>query len=314
MKIRVATDLNRIDYIAQGPEVPKIAQDSTESELLIQSYNNPVLLVDNARNGQLPSLKRDLLARLLEFPERTFEYDDVAVQWSEMKYPGVWSPSIDTILFANGLKQVLGQPTTVFRSFLEIGCGSGFLSKYILELANRSGQNIEYAQLMDINPDALRCAKDNIGNLAENTKTDFTLNVPNAPLAVATAFDLVICNPPYVLRPNSNDNNPFEGLFLYGEILGKAKSLLKPNGQLIINFSSISKDMVYPEYEKVFDMKKLNQLKVPLKIPVITAGLSQASREWLAYLENNNRLTIDPKEQSGYRYWHTIEIVECKIK
>lgn len=312
MKIKISKNLDRIDYFAINGEVPKVAQDSAEKEILVHSFDNPVLLVDNARNYQLSSLKRDLVVRLLEFPNRTIEYDGVSVEWSENLYPGVWSPSIDTILFARSLQKILNHPASVPKTFLEIGCGSGFLSKYIFELAIRNNVNIEYAQLMDINPDALVCARKAIGE--QKAQVDYTLNRVNEPIQTLQTFDLIICNPPYVTRPHSNNNNPFEGLFLYGEILNRAKSLLKPGGQLVMNFSSISKNDVYPEYEKVFDIRIVDSLKVPLKIPVITAGLSPASLEWLQYLEANQKVITDPQEKSGYRYWQTIEIALCKSK
>lgn len=61
MKIKIYPDLKRMDYFAVNGEVPKVAQDSQEKEILAHSFDNPVLLVDNARNAQLSSVQRDLI-------------------------------------------------------------------------------------------------------------------------------------------------------------------------------------------------------------------------------------------------------------
>ena len=65
---------------------------------------------------------------MLEFKKRIIEYDKVSVEWSDIKYPGVWSPSIDTALFIKALQRMVSQPEYLenINSFLEIGCGSGY--------------------------------------------------------------------------------------------------------------------------------------------------------------------------------------------
>lgn len=317
MKIKISDNLDKIEFWAIDEEIPKVAGAKLDqNQLLIHTFENPVLITDTAAIARLPSVKRDLVMRLLEFYKRVIEYDGVSLEWSDIKYPGVWSPSIDTALFVKALKKVFKQSGYLenINSFLEIGCGSGYLSKYILAKKLETGKAILSAELMDINRDALVCANNNIKEIQKDTSIIYTLNTADKPLGIKQRYDLIICNPPYIPRPNSSHNNPFEGLFLYGEILQKSEKIINPNGSLITNFSSLSKSDIYKEYENKFNIKTLEKMRVPLKIPLITAGLSQQSRDWMDYLIKNHRMETDETEKSGYRFWQTIEIVECKLK
>lgn len=319
MKIRINPSLTKVEFWAVGREIQKVTGEEIRrpngQERRIHVFKNPRLVVDTAAIMRLPSVRRDAVIRLLEFPERVVEYDGVSIRWSDARYPGVWAPSIDTLLFAKALRTMLaGRDGGRISSFLEIGCGSGFLSKYILEKRKHAGSAVEYAHLMDINRDALISAMDAIEPVRDGSLVSYSLNKPKKFIKTGRAFDLVLCNPPYVSRPASRDDNPFEGLFLYREILERSQELLASNGRLLINFSSISKSEIYPAFQKQFRMRTLVKMKVPLKIPLITARLSSESRRWMDHLERNGKLMIDASEKSGYRYWQVIEIVECRKK
>ncbi len=318
MLIKIDPNIKRVEFWAVGPEIPKVTGGKikrADQEVLIHSFINPRLLVDNAAISCLPSVKRDIIVRLLEFPDRLVEYDGVSLAWSDAEYPNVWAPSIDTALFAKALHYLFrtSKYYQTIRSFLEIGCGSGFLSKYILAKKRDLGTAIEYAHLMDINRDALACALDNIEPIRGNTLISYSLNSPNKMIKVMQPYDLVLCNPPYIPRPHAKADNPFEGLFLYGEILKRAHEILKPGGRLITNFSSLSKKELLPVFKKIFSVKTIYRMRIPLKLPLLTAKYSDQSRKWMNYLERNQKLILDSSERSGYRYWQNIEIVECTL-
>ena len=319
MRIKIDPKITKIEFFAQQDEIPKVIGGSAEKygpEFLVHTFKNSRLLTDSAAIARLPSVKRDLLARLLEFQKRVVEYDGVEIEWSDIKYPGVWGPSIDTILFARALKKLFKKPNYLknIGSFLEIGCGSGYLSKYILQKKDEAGMSLHHVHLMDINPDAILCAMTAIEKVRKDIFVSYSLNTPCKPIQAAHSYELIICNPPYVPRPNDNPDNPFEGLFLYGEILNKAEKLMKPSAKLIVNFSSISKTDVFSEFSKKFDIKIIEKMKVPLKIPLITSQMSKESKKWMEYLLKNKKLIVDPSEKTGYKYWHVIEIAECKLR
>ena len=316
MKLKIDPNLNFLDIYAVGTEVPQLGVGLKQKELKIHRFEAPVLLTDNARISKLPSLKRDAVLKLNEFPDRVVEYDGVSVHWSPVHYPGVWCPSIDTILFAKGIREALVKTRILkkINNFLEIGTGSGFLSKYLLIKKKDLGEGTQSARLTDINRDALRCAKDNIANIKGKTKVFYTLAKNAGKLEIPGKYDLVITNPPYIPRSNARKNNPYEGLMLYRELVLKIRKILKPDGVFMTNFSSLSRSIVRPELDKIFNLKTVAKMRIPLKIPVVTAGFSPESRKWINYLKKKRFLEEDKGEKSGYRYWHTIEIVVGNLR
>ncbi|MDA2922743.1 methyltransferase, partial [Patescibacteria group bacterium AH-259-L07] len=307
-------NLKTLEVYATSKEVPQLAVGSKQKELMIYKFKNPVLLTDNARIARLPALKRDAVIKLYEFPDRTVEYDGVSIHWSPILYPGVWAPSIDTIIFANAIRNHLIKTRDLkkIRSFLEIGTGSGFLSKYLLAKKKSLGNEMRLAHLTDINKDAIKSALDNIASIGGSTLIYYTHTQKNARLSVSAQYDLVIANPPYIPRSKAHKNNPYEGLFLYEEIIRNANKLFHAESIFMTNLSSLSKSFIKPRLENVFNLKTITKSRIPLKIPAITAGLSKESRDWIRYLKSKNILEEDKSERSGYRYWHTIEIVAGK--
>lgn len=81
-------------------------RNKTENEL-VTTFDNPVLVTDNYRISRIKSSTlRDTIFRLFEFPVRTTEYDGTSIEFEQKRYPGLWGPSIDTILGCYAMKDL----------------------------------------------------------------------------------------------------------------------------------------------------------------------------------------------------------------
>ncbi|NCN86797.1 methyltransferase [archaeon] len=225
MIIKISDDLKREEIWANGIELSNIMgmdfvngkrvsfYPSSEKKL-VHTFMNPVLMTDNYKIGKLEPTVRDTLFSLFQCKPRWGEYDGVSTYWDET-HKKVWCPSIDNILFAKVLKKYLiGYG---FKKGVEIGCGSGFLTKYILE----KNKKVEEFLAIDINRDAIKSTEDNIDDSRLKVYCGDALK-----RIKGEKFDLIICNPPYVPRPGSLDDNPYEGIALMRHLVQEGQNYL----------------------------------------------------------------------------------------
>ena len=145
--------------------------------------------------------------------------------------------ALDTILY-NGLRL---EKLCV----LDIGTGSGALLLALLkELPNATGT------ATDISADALACARANAEHNGLAGRCDFI--ACNIAAGVQGPFDLIVSNPPYVVRgdiaqlaPEVRDYDPIvaldggaDGLDAYRAIAAAAPALLTPGGRLIVELGA----------------------------------------------------------------------------
>jgi len=205
MILQFSTDLRKQEIFAHGDELAQrmgLDQDENgnrvyhypkDKKVHVATLDDPVLVTDNYRFAQLtPSAKRDTVFGLFDFPVRTTVYDGTELEFEQAKYPGVWGPSIDTLLFCKALHdhpEVLRAQTAT-----ELGSGSGFISKYVMEHAT----DLQQMLLVDLNSHAIQCAEDNIND----DRADFAIG-DALEIIKDKRFDLLLCNPPYIPRPRS---------------------------------------------------------------------------------------------------------------
>ena len=141
----------------------------------------------------------------------------------------------------NFLSTINSQPSTV----LDFGTGTGCIA--IALAAKCPDAKIAAA---DISADALALAKQNAvrNNVAE--RIEFLQGDGFAALPKNMPFDLIVSNPPYIssaeiatLQPDVRDFDPHaaldggvDGLFFYRKIAAEAKSFLKPDGKIMLEF------------------------------------------------------------------------------
>lgn len=263
----------------------------------VADFQNPVLVTDHYRISRLqpPSL-RDTVFKLYESPVRITQYGKTSFSFEQRRFPGLWGPSIDTLLFAKALN---GLDFNNAELAIEVGAGSGFLSKYSLDLY----PGIRKMLLMDINIYSQVCASEQMNDgRARHLQGDATELMKNR------QCDLLLCNPPYIPRPRSVDDNPYEGLSLLQFLISHAVKNLSPGGAFVTNFSSLSFNTAYGFCKDAgVNVEVLESMRVPLKVLNVLNN-----PEWMEYLKKNCSLERNMKD--GYEYWHTINIVQIKPK
>lgn len=304
MIIKVRSDLKKQDIYANGGELASImGHDRIKGKRVLDfpaskkqyvyTFNNPILMTDNARIARLNSTLRDTLFALYAVKPRIIEYDGVSVSWDQ-SHISVWCPSIDTLLFAKALKKIFSKRKN-FKTAVEIGCGSGFLSKYVL----MKNKKIKSMIINDINPYAIKCAKDNI----QDNRAIFEIGSGIEKIK-DKKFDLMICNPPYVPRKKSIDDNPYEGIGLLNYLLHEGQDYLNSGGMIVTNISSLCWDLVLKIKPKM-KMTVLEKMKVPLKVNNILNN-----PKWVDYLKTCGL----QKGNKDYLYWQTLYIVMLENK
>ncbi len=301
MIIKISKNLESQKYWANGAELASVMGKDREKgkrvsvyppgkKVFVHEFRNPVLLTDNFRIGRLKPTLRDTLFSLCEHRPRIVEYNGVSVSWDHSHF-NVWCPSIDTVLFAKGLEKIFKKKKSLKR-VAEIGCGSGFLSKYALKKC----PGIKSILINDINPFAVKCAMDNIKD-----KRALFYTGDGMEKIKGEKFDLLICNPPYIPRPSSIDDNPYEGVALLNYLVHQGQQYLNPGGIIVLNISILCKDIVLKERPDM-KMEILEKMKVPLKVNNVLNN-----KAWLNYLTKHG---LKKKPKNGYEYWQELFIVK----
>lgn len=298
MIIKLSKDLKKEEIWANGVELASImGLDRHKGKRVITypanmkkyvyTFTNPVLMTDNYRISKLNPTLRDTLFSLYSMRPRIIEYDGVSVFW-DSTHINVWCPSIDTLLFAKSMKAIIEKK---FKTAIEIGCGSGFLSKYLLS----KNKKLKYLLINDLNPYAIKCAKDNI----KDKRAKFFVG-DGLEKIKSEKFDLIICNPPYVPRPNSIDDNPYEGIDLLRHLIHYGQNYLNKNGVIITNVSSLCWNLIFDKKPKM-KVELINKMKVPLKVNNILNN-----KRWVDYL---TKIGLKKELHNGYEYWQTLNII-----
>ncbi len=293
MLIKLSPSLDKQEIYATGWELTGIMGRKSEGEpLLAHTFDHPLLITDNYRIANLNPTLRDTLFSILTSRPRMVEYDGVKVFWND-SHKGVWSPSIDTVLMAKALRGVITDNKNT-QTAIEIGCGSGFLSKYLL----KKSPNLKSLTINDINPYAIQCARDNI----KDTRASYVVGDGLKEIKGKT-YDLIVCNPPYIPRPQSVEINPYEGVSLLNYFVHHGQDHLSSGGIIVLGTSNLSDELVFNKKSKL-EFKTLEEMEVPLKINNVLN-----SADWISYLQSRN---LKKHHHDGYEFWHRIKTISAQ--
>ncbi len=314
MMIKFTDDLSKQEIHAQGNELAQVMGKDTDDngkrvyewpDSMMQhvtTFENPVLVTDNYKIGQLDPTLRDTVFALFASPMKEVRYHRTNLKFDQDLYEGVWSPSIDTLLFCRALRamSIKGELRGI-KSVAEVGPGSGFISKFILDQI----PDLEEMVLVDLNPKAGDCVHDNI----RDGRVRFIEGDAKEVLS-GKKYDLIVSNPPYIPRPGSIDDNPYEGVGLLRYLIMNTPQLTTERGFSLINYSSMADGIVDQAVkESGVEMRVADQMTVPLKVYNV---LNKNNGEWLNYLLDKKGLV--PNKHEGYEYWHDITIKQVKRK
>ncbi len=282
-----------MDRAADGKKVYSYPEDNS---VHVVTFEDPILMTDHYRAGLLDPVMRDTVITLLNSNKRIVEYENTKLRFDQDRYSQLWSPSIDTLLFCRALHECDLKDK---KKAIEIGSGSGFISKYIIN----NSEGLESMTLIDINPHAKDCAIDNIKDERAIFITGDALNYLNG-----NKYDLIVCNPPYIPRQDSIDDNPYEGVNLINYLIDNSDRLLTKKGSIITNISSLSGDIVMEAIErKRLNCNILDSMQVPLKVFNV-----YHNKAWRDFLVEEKGMIDEIK--NGYRYWHDINILKLEKK
>lgn len=288
MLLKFSADLTNQSLYAIGEEQTSVmGKDQIGEPILVHEFANPVLVTDSHRISLLPSTLRDTLFSLYAMPVRTVEYDGEVTVWDTSTYSNVWSPSIDTLVIARAIKNLIPNLNNA-KTGLEIGCGSGFLSQYTL-----AKTKIESMTINDINPQSIKCAQDNISD----NRAFFHLG-DGLKLLSGKKYDFIVCNPPYIPRPGLNNINPYEGVGILNYLVHDGYKHLNPGGHLLIGLSNLSEPIIFTQDPKS-KIETVEEMPVPMKINNV-----HNNPDWMEYLKQKG---LDSKDHDGYQFWHTIK-------
>jgi hypothetical protein len=108
----------------------------------------PVLVTDRYKINKIADYtKRETVSALFDSPFVTVDYDGVQMDFEKFKYPGLRSPSIDTLFFCRTKSKCdVGE----YSSLLEAGSGPGFIAKF----EGEKNPQLKNIVLNDMNPSA----------------------------------------------------------------------------------------------------------------------------------------------------------------
>lgn len=268
---------------------------SKDKTIHVADLPNPVLVTDRYKINQIAEyITRETVHTLFDSPFITIDYDDVKMDFEKFKYPGVWSPSIDTLFFCKTLKN---NDFTNYSSMIEVGSGPWFIAKYMGE----KNPNLDKIVLNDINAHAESYFNDHY------TDPRFSFHLGDAKEYMQSKkFDIIASNPPYIPRPQSIDDNPYEWLSLPIYLIQNIYKILTNNGKLFLNLSSLS----FPIMDEFLNnpeivVKKMDSMEVPLKVFNVLNN-----KEWLEYLIKEKGLKKEMRD--GHEYRQTLHMYEIQ--
>ncbi len=306
-------ELATIMWMDRDEEGKKVYSYPDTEKALVATIEDPVLVSDSSAILQQVKeyFARETALLLISKWYKVTEYDGTVLPFDQNKYPTLWWPNMDTMFFCKGMNEV---DLSGVKHAIEICAGTGYIWRYVQDKLESQWVTDYFLEYNDINEQALKYYQDNNNtarNSSYNGRVDFNYCDARSILKY-NKYDLILCNPPYIPRKWSIENNAYEGLELITFLLTEADSFLNPEGKLIINISSLAKPVAIPLLNKLEE----NWRKVKVVMPDMEVPLKVFNV--LNNKERRNEILSNPgiiiKPEHAHEYWHTLSLFEISRK
>jgi release factor glutamine methyltransferase len=160
----------------------------------------------------------------IQFADQIFDVND-----------DVYEPAEDSLLFAENLRVKAGE------AVLDLGTGSGILA---VVAAKKAGHVVA----VDLNPHAVRCAKENARLNGIMGKIDFVQDDLFAAFRDGVKFDLVLFNAPYLPSEEGEEASwigrawagGVNGRLVVDRFISEVPVYLKPSGRVLLMQSTLT--------------------------------------------------------------------------
>ncbi len=205
----------------------------------------------------------------MHYPTKRVNFGDFVFDVFE----DVYEPAEDSFLFAENLD--LQDCDTV----LDLGTGSGIL-------AVLAAKKAESVVAVDLNPNAIRCARENAKHNRVRKKMDFIQSDLFTALQGEVKFDLILFNAPYLPSEKGEESTWIgrswaggaNGREVIDHFITQAPLHLKPNGRILLMQSTLTG--LQETISKFSSVKFKAALKVTQKLPFFeTLTLIEARHE-----------------------------------
>lgn len=321
---KFSDDLSTLEIHAQGKEIAAMMwRDRDENGAKVYDYpdtqtelvarlQDPVLVTDSYKVLQISDyIKRETALALMNKSRKITHYDKLVLDFDQTKYPTLRWPNIDTLVFCRALKKEFENNDDhrfkMYNIALEVGCGSGFIGQYIgQKMAENTQETQETPSItfVDINPEAKDFYNDTREKTTFSFDSDIYIQDARELLDTGKKWDLLACNPPYIPRPNSIENNAYEWLELLTFLIENFDGFVEKNGAFITNISNLSKKIIDPVLAQSWlKVEVIDTIQVPLKVFNVLNN-----EERLAHLKEHHGLIEQVRD--GHEYRHELSVLK----
>jgi release factor glutamine methyltransferase len=236
---RLAAFFRRVQPTAESLSPVEIAVDGDLRHVtltcrqLTMRVPDPVLIVDDARFLEEPATGAAIRSCLESAPRR-YCYEGVTIDVPHGVPTLVWCPGIDTFVMLAAIRPHLRDQ---YRTALDVGTGTGIIAVW-MAAARRTCEVVG----IDSSPEAAACASVNVEAMRLTNHCTIIAERYQQFRRGSPAFELVLCNPPYIprLEAAAQDDGAVTGVDLVIDLISTLDRTLTRDGICFLTLSSTS--------------------------------------------------------------------------